>query len=449
MSMEKNRYVGFPGLRLRLWRRSAVIAAGVLACAALIGPARTSAQNPGLGGGKATTAEPPIVQADPSVKKLTEYVVKADEVLRDIVLTGELKAERSIMINAPRIQSNFGNTVTYLAPEGAVVKAGELIVEFDDSSLLNSRSEAERTLDENKLNIAKKKADLEAQRCDNLNTVAQAEASLKQAELYGKIDKSLLSANDYQKYQLDVLKATLSLEKAREQLGNFEKSYDSQMALVQIQQSQAEISLKKIDSDMTMLKIYAPQDGIFIYGDNWQSNRKVQAGDNIFPGMEVASIPDLESMQVIGYVYDTEYGKIKQGMPCTVTLDALPGVEVGGRVVSLTSVAARRGFSSEKKLFQTVIRLDKVDSSVLKPGMTTRINVPLVLAKGVPAVPRAYVGADSQGKEYVIKGTSAKTADTQFVELGSIGDNLVEVKSGVSVGDKLLPIQRLAEVSKK
>ena len=439
MSVKTNRHIGL--------LRCVAIAVGVLGCAVLIDTMHVSAQNPGLGSSK-SASEPPIVQEETFVNKPVEYVVKADEVVRDIVLTGELKAERSVMINAPRIQSNFGNTITYLAPEGAIVKAGELIVEFDNSTLLNSKADAEQTLDEAKLNIAKRKADLEAQRCDRLTSLAQAESSLKRAELYGKIDKSLLSANDYQKYQLNVVQAKLSLEKAREDFRNFEETYGLQMALVQIDQSQAEINLKKIDSDMSQLKINAPQDGIFIYGDNWQSNRKVQPGDSIFPGMEVANIPDLNSMQVIGYVYDTEYGKLKSGMPCIVKLDALPDFEVGGRVVSLTSVAARRGFASTKKLFQTVITLDRVDAELLKPGMTARINVPLTLAKGVPVVPREYVGADSQGRNYVIKGTDARNADTQFVDLGEIGDRLIEITSGVSVGDRILPVQYLAEVSK-
>ena len=83
------------------------------------------------------------------------------------------------------------------------------------------------------------------------------------------------------------------------------------MALVEINRSQAEINLKKIESDMQLLKIDAPQDGILIYGDNWTSNRKIQPGDSLFQGMEVASLPDLSSMQVIGNVYDTEYRSLR------------------------------------------------------------------------------------------------------------------------------------------
>jgi HlyD family secretion protein len=153
-------------------------------------------------------------------------------------------------------------------------------------------------------------------------------------------------------------------------------------------------------------------------------------------------------MQVIGYVYDTEYGSILRDARCSVTLDALPGFKVDGRIVSLTSVASRKGFASTKKLFQTVVQLDKVDTEVMKPGMTARVEIPIILAKETPAIPREYLGTDSQGRYFVLKGTESKTASIQFVEIGAIGDHLMQIASGVSAGDSLLPPQRLAEVSK-
>jgi len=406
-----------------------------------------SAQNPGLTSSK-TESSPPAAAPPAGRSKAVSYTVATGQILKELILTGELKAARSIQINAPEIRSSFSNMVTFLAPEGQQVKKGERIVEFDDSSLLSSKSEAERTLDEAKLNILKKKADLEAERCDLLNAVAQAEANLKVDQLYGKISKDLLPGNTYKQYQLNLEKSQIALQQAKEKLTNFERSYDSQMALVEINRSQAELNLKKIESDMQLLKIDAPQDGILIYGDNWASNRKIQAGDSLFHGMEVASLPDLSSMQVIGYVYDTEYGSILRDARCTVTLDALPGYQVDGRIVSLTSVASRKGFTSDKKFFQTVVQLDKIDAERMKPGMTARIIVPIILAKDAPAVPREYLGTDLQGRYYVVKGKESKTASMQIVEVGAIGDRLVQIASGLSAGDSLLPIQSLAEVKK-
>jgi HlyD family secretion protein len=407
----------------------------------------TSAQNPGLKGTKASDTLP-APKAQPPVAKPTFYKVAEGDVVKELVLTGELRAERSVVINAPDIRSSFSNMVTFLAPEGSQIKQGERIVEFDDSNLLSQKSEAERTLDEAKLAIEKTKADLEAQKCDLLNSVAQAEAELKVSQLYGKISKELLPANTFQQYQLNLEKAKLSLQKAKEQLANFEKTYSSQMALVEISRSQAEINLKKIESDMQLLKIDAPQDGILVYGDNWTSNRKIQPGDTLYHGMEVASLPDLSSMQVVGYVYDTEYGLLARDMRCTIMLDALPGFRAEGRIVSLTSVASRKGFASQKKVFQAVIKPDRVTPEMMKPGMTARIRVPLILARGTPEVPREYLGIDSQGRYYVNKGTDAKTASVEYVQIGRVGDRVAQIVSGVSVGDPLLPIQHTAEVSK-
>jgi HlyD family secretion protein len=400
-----------------------------------------SAQGPGVNGGKSSD-RPPISSSAPVQQKVAVYKVARGQVQKALILTGELKAARSTSISAPDIRSSPSNMVTYLAPEGSQIKKGERIVEFDDSSLLSQKSEAERTLDEAQLNIEKTKTDLEAQRCDLLNSLSQAESQLKQDQLYGKISKDLLPGNTYQKYQLNLEKSKLALQKAKEQLDNFEKSYTSQMSLVEISRSQAEINLKKILGDMSLLKIDAPQDGILIYGDNWTSNRKIQPGDTMFHGMEVASLPDLSSMQVVGYVYDTEYGSLAQDTRCVISFDALPGTEIGGRIVSLTSVAARKGFASQKKVFQAVVQPDKLDVQALKPGMTARVTIPMVLAKEEPVIPREYLGYDSQGRTYVVKGTGPKTSTQQFVQLGAIGDRLVQVVSGVSVGDPLLPVQR-------
>jgi multidrug efflux pump subunit AcrA (membrane-fusion protein) len=156
--------------------------------------------------------------------------------------------------------------------------------------------------------------------------------------------------------------------------------------------------------------------------------------------MEVASLPDLSTMQVEGYVYDTEYGSIAPDTFCTVHFDALPDFQIGGKIVSLTNVASRKGFATEQKVFRVTVKLDKTDPQILKPGMTARIDIPVILARDALSVPREYLGIDSNGEYYVLAGSKIKEAGRQPVTIGAVGDRMVEVVSGISAGASLLPV---------
>ena len=192
-----------------------------------------------------------------------------------------------------------------------------------------------------------------------------------------------------------------------------------------------------------LLLVDAPQDGVPIYGDNWASNRKYQIGDQAFPGMPVMTLPDLANMQVTGYVYDTELQYLSPGVPCEIHLDAVPGKAFRGKIKSLTSVATKKGFTTSQKVFKAVIPIDAVDSESMKPGMTARAEVTLSMASEVIAVPRQQIGLDAQGRYYVLKETGPKTPpQKEVIKIGAFGDQMVQVLSGVTIGDRLVPVQK-------
>jgi HlyD family secretion protein len=373
------------------------------------------------------------------------FVVARADMPDTILVTGELQAARSREIRVPRIRSGFASAVTYLPLEGTKVKQGDRILEFDSSTLLTQKTEYERQLDEAKLKIKKTEADLHAQRMDLLIALDQAEMSVKVAKLYADIPKDLLPGNTYQKYQLDMEKAVLAKDKAKEQLANLDSSWQAQMALVELAKAQAELNLKRNDADIAALQIDAPQDGIVIYGDNWANNRKIQIGDTLFPGMPAVILPDLASLQVVGFVYDTELRSLAPGMRCELYLDAVPGRSWQGTIQSLTSVASRKSFASPHKVFRAIVQPDSVDPEVMKPGMTVRMEVPVSVVSDTVAIPREYLGLDVAGKYFVLKGTDRKAASAQSVTVGAFSDRLVQIVSGLKAGDRILKVQGVAE----
>jgi HlyD family secretion protein len=399
--------------------------------------------------GKTPPKSAPEVKAAPSEPAKNEaYVVGPADLTRTILTTGELRASSSRELKVPQIRSGFASTITFLVLEGTAVKQGERILEFDASSLLSQKSEVERRLNEAKLKYEKTRADQEAQRADLLIEQSTTDGNLKVAQLYAKIEKSLLPANTYQKYQLDLEKALLARDKTKEKIANLEASLPANLALVEVERAQAELDLKKIDGDLQLLEVDAPQDGIVVYGDNWASNRKVQIGDNLFPGMTVLTLPDLSSMQVVGFVYDTELRFLSAGMVCDIHLDSVPNRTWTGRIESLTSVANRKGFASQHKVFRAVVQPDNIDLAVMKPGMTARIEVTVSLGSNVLAVPRDYLGTDASGQYYALKGTDRRSATVQVVKVGRFSDHMIEILSGLSAGDRIISLyQAPAEVT--
>ena len=213
------------------------------------------------------------------------------------------------------------------------------------------------------------------------------------AELLAKIGQELLPANQYQKYQLDLEKAQLALEKAKERLANHENSLPAQLALVELERAQAEIELRKIDADLALLEVDAPQDGIVIYGDNWANNRKVQIGDTLYQRMRVLTLPDLASLQVIGFVYDTEVQYLASGMVCEFGLDAVPGRISAGKDRFPDQRRHSEGVCiAAQGVPRRLSQPDALDLAVMKPGMTVRIELPVSLASRAIAVPRELAG---------------------------------------------------------
>jgi HlyD family secretion protein len=373
----------------------------------------------------------------------TVYTVANSDISRTILITGELQAARSLDVQAPALKLSGATTITFMADEGSPIKKGDKLIEFDSAALAAQITDQQRVLDEAILSIEKKKKDLEASRCDQLNSVTQAEGSLKIAKLNADIPENLQPGNTFLRYQNEYEKAKLSLQKAKEGLANFEANYEAQIQQVELTKSTQEITLKRMQNDLALLSVDAPQDGVPIYGDNWASNRKYQIGDQAYPGQTIMTLPDLSEMQINGFVYDTELQFLAPGMACTIYLDAVPGRTFRGKIKTLTSVATKKGFATTQKVFKAVIPLDSVDLQVMKPGMTARAEIVLSMASDTIAVPRPHIGVDAQGQYYVLKETGPKTPPEKVVvKIGTFGDEMVQILSGVSVGDRLVPVQK-------
>ena len=75
------------------------------------------------------------------------YTVKRQDFLFTITETGELEAVNAMRVSAPQIPWNLGSLkITWLIEDGAEVKEGDVLVEFDKNEVQKSMEDAQAQL---------------------------------------------------------------------------------------------------------------------------------------------------------------------------------------------------------------------------------------------------------------------------------------------------------------
>jgi macrolide-specific efflux system membrane fusion protein len=128
---------------------------------------------------------------------------------------------------------------------------------------------------------------------------------------------------------------------------------------------------------------------------------------------------------------ESDISKVKLGQPATVTLDALPGVQLAAHVSSISLVGTT---SSSVVSYDATLTLDQTDSRV-KPGMSASASVIVGQAQGVTVPNQAVTGSGSLGTVNLWQNGKAVP---QQVVVGLRGDSRTQIVSGVSAGEQLV-----------
>ena len=133
---------------------------------------------PGWGGSRLVKAVPP--QSAGVAMPATR--VKRGRVTITVGASGELQGGNSEMLAAPMIGGG-DMAITYLREPGELVKAGDVVVEFDTTQQEYKLQEAEADLAEAEQQVIQAQADAEASEEETRYSLLSAEGDVKQAEL--------------------------------------------------------------------------------------------------------------------------------------------------------------------------------------------------------------------------------------------------------------------------
>lgn len=195
----------------------------------------------------------------------------------------------------------------------------------------------------------------------------------------------------------------------------------------------------------TPVTISAPMTGLVVKCPS-ESSRSgapfVQAGDVVSSsyGSNATCIMRIVNMSRLGVdleINESDVVKIKQGAAVTVGLDALPGLELPGRVTMVAPQAEEASGYGRGKIFRVTLTLDKIDPR-LRLGMTARVKAVMERRANVLKLPLSAVffeGPKAFGYRQAAAGAKPEKVP---LSLGLRSELDVEISSGAVEGDKFL-----------
>jgi HlyD family secretion protein len=372
----------------------------------------------------ACSAQPAQKASAPAVR--TAKVVRRDVADR-VLLTGSLHAASAIDLQVPRTDS-WQISLRWLAEDGTQVKTGDRLIEYDNSAQTKELEQEKLTYIEAEMSLSSAQALAQISAAQKKTELEQARIALEKATLLADVPADLLSGHDAQERQLEKKRQQIAVEKAEAAL----KSQTEQDALeIQVKQIELDKAKRTIDSAEAAIKelvVSAPRDGTFVVGTDWEG-RKFHAGDNLWPGMTIASIPDPNTpMEVNADESDVDDGRVHVGMAGTCTLDAYPTEPQPCSVKSITPVASIKGEQSLRRAFVVLLDLPKTDPR-MRPGMSVKVELHGAPIAGALVVPR--------GALVFAKQVQARLADGSMrdVTVGACDAQGCVVEKGLAEGD--------------
>jgi HlyD family secretion protein len=314
-----------------------------------------------------------------------------------------------------------GQLLSLSVDVGDPIQQGQSLATLDSSLLQTDLGEAQAELAARQFEVAQ----AEAQLADIRTLIEQARVRLQQAEndaqrLQSLASKGAISTQEAERAQTTLQTAQQAFQSAQEQLRTRQQAVSAAQQRVaaqdaMVQQAQRRLSYATLTAPITATVL----------------ERLAEPGDLVQPGQAVLTLGNLNEIQVMVDVADTNRQDFVLGQPALITLDALPGETFTGRVTRISPVA-----DSTSRLIPVEITLTN-SSNRIGSGMLARV-VPTSASTTTILVPQSALetAEGSENQLFVITQTDDTiTVQPRTVQIGQTANNQVEILSGLSPGE--------------
>jgi multidrug resistance efflux pump len=366
--------------------------------------------------------------------------VRKGEFVDALEIRGDIRPLRSVVLSAPMQSGDL--QIVKLARNGSAVKTGDVVVEFDASTLRRTMQEKQSELKQAEAEIEQAVAQARITKEQNATALMRARYDIERAKL-DVLKGDTVSRIENEQARLALADAEQKLRELEAQIASDETAAQADLSSKRRKRDKAEFDLETARRGIERLQLRAPADGVVNVLTNFRAsgpwgNGQVEfrEGDRAWPGANILELPDLTSVHLEARLDEADRGRMRVGQDAAITIEAIPGRQFAA-VIERISVLAKIDYSSgwpPARNFELGLILKDVDPRI-RPGMSAVARIATDRVPDVVLVPvESIFQRDGHSVVYRLAGSAFVEQRIQVTRRGS---ELAIVANGVAPGDRV------------
>ena len=203
--------------------------------------------------------------------------------------------------------------------------------------------------------------------------------------------------------------------------------------------------LDKYELQLTQTEVYAPSDGMVVYGttinrrNRGDNEKALQVGSRLYRNQLVIVLPNIERMAADVKVNEALSGLIKAGQSALIKTDAFPDTIINGVVLGVSVLAEDGGWRDpNRRDYRVEVELDENHGLPLKPSMRVKVDIFVERVTEVMYVPIQAI--HRRGRDVFVYLRDGDEYIEQSVTIDRNSELYVEVVDGLEIDDQVLLI---------
>jgi multidrug efflux pump subunit AcrA (membrane-fusion protein) len=329
-----------------------------------------------------------------------------------------------------------------MAQGGSLVKAGDIVAEFD-------RQSQEQNIDRQKAGLAQAEATIHRQQANLMIEMEALKQQLKTARGdFEKAELDLRTAAVKSEIEAQLLRTQMEESKAAAEelaaeIAKLEKAHTAQLRQLELDRDREGLDLRRALTNSDRLLIRSPIAGIVVLETQFRGGSFAQTavGDQVFPGSLFMQVVDPRDMVLQTQANQADIDVLRVGQAAEIRLDAYPDRTWRGRVESVAALAGggdMPGRGRGNHVRNVAVSVSILDSDpVIIPDLSASADVVLETQEDVVLAPREALNQIGEDWYVWLMGGKDQKPERRAVEVSSWSDTHVAVSAGLREGDKL------------